>query len=174
MIVVGTGNEGDSGGHVSGMLDVTEEVQLLISEFETSASVQIWKNYVDEFRISVVAPDGRVIGPVGQEIGAARYRAGDTELLIYYGEPSPYQGQQEIYLDFIARNTYIDSGVWRIALIPQRIVTGEYQLWLNDSRARNSQTRFVRSTPEVTMTIPSAASSVIAEYICALFRTGMA
>ena len=65
-------------------------------------------------------------------------------------------------MDFIPHGTYIDSGSWRIILTPQRIVSGEYELWLNDSRARNPITRFQRPTPDVTMTIPSAASQVIA------------
>lgn len=162
VIAAGTGNEGNSGGHAAGKLKDTEEIQLLIGPFETSVTVQIWKNYVDEFRISIVAPDGSVIGPLGQEVGAARYQTGNTELLVYYGTPSPYQGQQEIYLDFIPKNTYLDSGIWRIVLLAQRIVTGEYQMWLNDSRSRNAQTRFVRSSPDTTLTIPSSAASVIA------------
>lgn len=183
VIVVGTGNEGNAGGHVSGRLQANvregttvlsgsdgevlqnqtrQEIELLVGEFETSLNVQIWKNYVDDFRISLVAPDGSVAGPLGQETGASRYNLGGTDLLVYYGEPSPYQSQQEIYIDFIPRDTYIESGVWRILLIPRRIVTGDYEMWLNDSRARNPETRFQRPTPEVTLTIPSAASQVIA------------
>lgn len=207
VIAVGTGNEGNSGGHVSGRLGGStaagsagsrsqnenpggigsvqrgvnpgtgtgavgsgnavfgfgeQEIELLVGEFETSLNLQIWKNYVDEFRISLIAPNGRTVGPFGQEIGASRYQLGATDLLVYYGEPSPYQSQQEIYIDFIPRGAYIDSGVWRIVLTPQRIVTGEYEMWLNDARARNPATRFQRPSSDVTMTIPSAASQVIA------------
>lgn len=164
VIVVGTGNEGNSGGHASGRLVSVEqkEVELLISDFETSLSLQIWKNYADEFRISIIHPDGSIAGPFGQEIGASRYRLANTELLVYYGEPSPYQAGQEVYVDFIPRDTYIDSGVWRIVLTPQRIVTGEYEMWLTDGRARNAGTHFLQPDANVTMTIPSTASDVIA------------
>lgn len=164
VIVVGTGNEGNSGGHASGRLTAAEqkEVELLISDFETSLSLQIWKNYADEFRISIIHPDGSTAGPFGQEIGASRYRLGNTELLVYYGEPSPYQAGQEIYVDFIPRDTYIDSGVWRIVFTPQRIVTGEYEMWLTDGRARNAGTHFLQPDANVTMTIPSTASNIIA------------
>lgn len=166
VIAVGTGNEGNAGGHVSGQLTSgisgMQEVELLVGEFETSINIQIWKNYADEFRISLIAPDGRTVGPFGQEIGASRYRLGNTDLLVYYGEPSPYQSQQEVYIDFLPQETYLDSGIWRIVLTPQRIVTGEYEMWLNDSRARNPATRFQRPSSDTTMTIPSAASQVIA------------
>ncbi len=164
VISVGTGNEGNAGGHVSGRLEERQqrEIQLLISDFETSVNLQIWKNYADEYRISIIHPNGQMAGPFGQEIGASRYRIGNIDLLVYYGEPSPYQSQQEIYVDFIPTGTYLDSGVWRIVLTPQRIVTGEYELWLNDSRARNPATRFLQPTADTTMTIPSTASQVIA------------
>lgn len=201
VIAVGTGNEGNAGGHISGNFgsavrnvggkDTGQlqeidgravsgipgrrgnlglsgkilqpvEIELLVGDFETSLNLQIWKNYADEFRISLIAPDGRTAGPFGQEIGASRYRLSNTDLLVYYGKPSPYQSSQEIYVDFIPYGTYIDSGIWKIVLTPQRIVNGAYELWLNDARARNSITRFQRSSPDVTMTIPSSASQVIA------------
>lgn len=95
-------------------------------------------------------------------MGTFRYQLGSTELLVYYGEPSPYQDGQEIYVDFLPRETYIDSGIWRILLTPQRIVTGEYELWLSDARSRNPGTQFLQPDADVTLTIPSAASQVIA------------
>lgn len=173
VIAVGTGNEGNAGGHASGRLPITEggstlsgagqkEAELLISDFETSLSLQIWKNYADEFRISIIHPDGSIAGPFGQEIGASRYRLGNTELLVYYGEPSPYQAEQEVYIDFIPQRTYIDSGIWRILLTPEKIVTGEYEMWLSDARARNTGTQFLEPDADATMTIPATASQIIA------------
>lgn len=188
VITVGTGNEANTGGHASGRLmrsggrdrqiglpensSVTEGygsrefgqqvIVLLVSEFEPSLSLQIWKNYVDEFRVSILHPDGSIAGPFGPEVGTFRYQLGSTELLVYYGEPSPYQDGQEIYVDFLPRETYIDSGIWKILLTPQRIVTGEYELWLSDARSRNPGTQFLQPDADVTLTIPSAASQVIA------------
>lgn len=165
VITVGTGNEGNAGGHVSGRfqnINQTEEIELLVSDFETALNIQIWKNYVDEFRISLIAPNGQTAGPFGSESGTARYRIANTDLLVYYGEPSPYQSQQEVYMDFIPQEAYLDSGSWKILLTPQRVTDGSYNLWLNDSRSRNPATRFLRPTADTTLTIPSAASQVIA------------
>jgi len=163
VIVAGTGNEGNMGGHISGRLSEDQEIiEFLISDFETTMNLQLWKNYADRFEITVIHPNGRCAGPFAEEIGTARYRLGTTDLLVYYGEPSPWQTQQEIYMDFIPGQDYIDSGIWQIVLTPRRIVTGEYSLWMPDARARNSGTRFLNSTPDTTMTIPSSASGVIA------------
>jgi subtilisin family serine protease len=144
-------------------LDSTESqrVEFSIGSFETTMNLQIWKNYVDEFQIYLIHPDGSRIGPLGRENGTARYRLGTTELLVYYGQPSPYQGLQEIYIDFLPADTYVDSGIWQLVLVPQRIVSGEYEIWMPDSRIRNSQTHFLRPVPDTTLTIPATASRVI-------------
>lgn len=65
-------------------------------------------------------------------------------------------------MDFIPQEAYLDSGSWKIVLTPQWVTDGSYNLWLNDSRSRNPATRFLRPTADTTLTIPSAASQVIA------------
>ncbi|MCC8137199.1 MAG: S8 family serine peptidase [Clostridiales bacterium] len=169
VIVAGTGNEGNTGGHVSGKLrsaameaESAAIIEFLISDFEPAMNLQIWKNYADEFEILIEHPNGRRAGPFGEETGTARYRLGFTNLLVYYGEPGPYQAEQEIYIDFVPEEDYIDSGIWRLLLKPRRIVTGEYSVWMPDGRARNETTRFLTPAPDTTMTIPSTASRVIA------------
>ena len=80
---------------------------------------------------------------------------------MYYGEPSPYSVKQEIFLDFLPRQSYIDSGVWRIILTPRRIVEGDYQMWLPSQSALNVGTAFLFPKSDATLTIPSTASRVI-------------
>lgn len=164
VFAVGTGNEASGGGHVSGVVTSGADtvIEFAVSEAEPSFNIQIWKNYADIYRITVVHPNGQLAGPFGQEIGASRYRLGGTSLLVYYGEPAPYEAQQEIFIDFIPGKQYLDSGIWRIVLTPQKIVNGEFAMWMTDSRARNPDTRFLRPTPDTTMTIPSTALRVIA------------
>lgn len=164
VIVAGTGNEGNAGGHASGRLSdrETQEIEFIIDEFETSMNLQIWKNYADMFRITVVSPNGQTVGPFGREIGASRYRLGETELLVYFGMPGPYQSMQEIFIDFLAEDTYLDSGVWKVILTPERIVEGAYDMWMIDAKGRNFGTRFLKPMPDTTLTIPSTSARVIA------------
>lgn len=173
VIVTGTGNEGNTGGHFAGNLkdesafvpgaagQMQQIIEFAVGEGERTLNLQLWKNYADDFKITIVHPNTRSAGPLGSEVGTARYRLGQTELLVYYGEPSPYQGQQEIYIDFLPADTYIDSGIWRILLTPRRIVSGEYEIWMPDSRARNSGTYFLQPSQDTTLTIPSTASRLI-------------
>ena len=67
----------------------------------------------------MIGPSGVRVGPISERLGTQRFRIGGTEILLYYGKPSPYQTNQEIYFDFIPTGSYIDSGVWQIVLTPK-------------------------------------------------------
>lgn len=138
-----------------------ENVQIAVQEREPTLNVQIWKSYVDEVEISLISPSGERIGPIRQILGPQRVTLENTEILLYYGEPSPYSVKQEVYIDFLPQNEYIDSGVWEIILTPKRIVEGIYQMWLPSQNALNIGTAFLYPNPELTITIPSTASRVI-------------
>ena len=167
VIVVGSGNEGGSAGHASGVLSEGRQAEILVSvaPYETSLSVQLWKAYADQFRVTLVAPSGEQLGPFSETLGPQRYRyrsaQGETRILVYYGKPSPYSRFQEIYLDFIPEQTYIGSGIWRILLEPVKILSGQYDLWLPSHNLLNPSTRFLGASPDTTLTIPSTAGKAI-------------
>ncbi len=161
-IVAGMGNEGAASGHTSGYINQgeTATIELAIGQYEPVMNVQIWKNYVDIFDIEIVTPSGRTINISGGTAGSYRYGTDFTQLLVYYGEPSPFSQYQEIYIDFIPRETYITSGIWQINLYGRSISYGKYDLWL-PSAANLNGSRFTRPTPETTLTIPSTAGKII-------------
>lgn len=163
VICVGMGNEGSAALHTSGRLieGKPEEVSLYISEYETGISVQIWKQYVDEMEFTLIHPNGEKVGTFKQILGSQRFSIQNTELLVYYGEPSPYSLSQEIYIDMLPKRQYIDSGVWKIQLIPSKVVDGSYDLWLPGGEILNEETSFSFPVPETTLTIPSTAGRVI-------------
>ena len=163
VICIGSGNEGASAGHVSGKVrrQISETVELAVQQREPALSIQIWKSYVDEMGVSVISPSGRQAGPFYEFLGAQRYILGDTELLIYYGEPKPYSVKQEIYLSLLPGKQYIESGVWKIVLTTGRIVDGEYQMWLPTQTSLNMGTAFLQPNSMSTLTIPSTASLAV-------------
>lgn len=163
VICVGSGNEGTTAGHAAGKLSDEEEkvVEMAVQALEPALNVQIWKSYVDEVEISVVNPSGVRVGPFQEILGPQRFVLGGTELLIYYGEPKPYSARQEIYISFIPRQSYLDSGVWKFILTPRRIVDGRYQMWLPAQAALNVGTAFLFPDSSSTLTIPSTASLVV-------------
>lgn len=163
VICAGTGNNGNDNLHTAGQVMDREmqEIELGVSTYEPVLNVQLWKAYSDEIEIYLQHPSGTRIGPLYEELGPQRYRAGDTEILIYYGKPGPFQITQEIYFDFIPRGSYVDSGVWKIILQGRRVREGEYYLWLPGGAVLNPNTGFFLPRAEGTLTIPSTASRVI-------------
>lgn len=162
-IVIGTGNEGITGNHAAGFLNMGTNtvIDLAVSEAEPTLNVQIWKNYYDHFDISITAPNGTRVGPIPRVLGTQRFFISQTEILLYYGDPVPFNPQQEIYIEFVPRGTYINSGVWRIELVPRKVVVGNYDLWLPAGGVTNSQTRFLLSNEFTTLTIPSTTFRAI-------------
>ena len=163
-ILVGTGNEGASSGHTSGTLQMrrTENVEFTVSPYESSFSIQLWKSYSDQFTVSLQAPSGEMFGPFSEEPGTARFRYRKTQILLYYGEPGPYSTAQELYFDFIPdEGSYVEEGIWSFYLSPVSLISGRYDFWLPSAGILNTSTRFLRPTPDTTLTIPSTASKVI-------------
>lgn len=162
--IIGTGNEGAEANHAGGILKMgnIESVSFTVSEFEFSLSLQIWKNYYDHFDITIIAPNGVRVGPIPSRLGTQQFQVAQTEILLYYGEPTPYSVQQEIYIELIPVGDYINSGVWRIEMVPRRIVVGNFDMWLPSGRAKNPATRFLLSSEYTTLTIPSTAQRAIA------------
>lgn len=162
-IVIGSGNEGATAGHTSGRVRMGEigNVQLAVSEYEAALNLQIWKSYADEMAVTIVHPGGQRVGPIQKIQGIQRIRIENTELLFYYGEPSPYSPYQEIYFDFLPVRDFIDSGIWEIQLVPQRIVQGVYNMWLPAGGVLNAGTGFLLPTEETTLTIPSTALKAV-------------
>lgn len=162
-ICIGSGNEGVSAGHTSGQLSDEEEavIELAVQSNQPTLNVQIWKEYTDIIEISLVSPSGVRVGPIQEILGPQRFSVGQTEILLYYGKPSPYSTAQEIYLDMLPTGNYINQGVWRIILTPRKIVSGLYELWLPSDSVLNRGTGFLYPTDSTTLTIPSTAGRVI-------------
>ncbi len=169
VICVGSGNEGTSFGHTGGFLREREMIrqQLSIGEYESTLSIQLWKNYVDRFRIFFIAPGGQRLEIDTNSVGKKVNTLSGTEILTYVGEPAPYSVNQEIYFEFSPGNfennstSYLEGGVWEIQIEGEKIVYGRYDLYLPSGVTRGENTRFLTPTPEATFTIPSTAGKVV-------------
>lgn len=190
VICVGSGNEGASGGHTGGSVGITSNnaagtstgtasgvgtyagtaagaaktlVELIVGNYESGLNVQLWKDYVDRYRIRLISPTGESLIVDTDKAGKQSFVLEQTKILLYNGEPAPYLTSQEIYFDFLPleNRSYINSGVWTFELEGVNTITGNYTFYLPSEAVRSEQTRFVRPTPDVTLTIPSTASKVI-------------
>ncbi len=163
VICVGSGNEGAARGHFAGNITRDSRVELAVGNYERSLNIQLWKNYSDVFRIRLQSPGGEE-AELTTNIQGGKYtlKLEQTRILVYLGEPLPYAVAQEIYLEMIpVTGSYINAGIWTIRLEPVMTVTGQYYLYLPTGNGRGDSTGFYRSTPQVTLTVPSTAAKVI-------------
>ena len=163
VICVGSGNEGNARGHFSGNIARDNRVELAVGNYQRNLNLQLWKNYSDVYRIRLQSPGGENT-ELSTNIQGGKYtiQLEQTRILAYLGEPLPYAVAQEIYLDMIpSQGDYINEGIWILRLEEVETVTGQYYLYLPAGSGTGENTGFYRSTPQVTLTIPSTASKVI-------------
>ena len=164
VICIGTGNEGYAAGHASDSLQEGEKkrIQLAVGEYEGALNLQIWKSYLDDISVSLESPEGGAQVLSGTCRGAQRFALEQTDILLYYGEPSPYSQSQEIYLEFLPQTEYVDSGIWTLTMEAREIRDGRFHLWLPSAAVLNANTRFLEPEPYITLTIPSTARRTVA------------
>lgn len=157
-IVIATGNEGDKRHHAAVRLqEEAVSIPFAVATGERSLTIQAWKQYVDQIRITLLSPSGKsFLVPLepGDRV--------NNIVQIYYGEPSPYRMIQEVYFRFLPQDGgEIESGVWTMVLEPVLIRDGTVELWMSGSEVVGSSTGFIRPTTETTLTIPSTTDRII-------------
>ena len=165
VICIGAGNEGASAGHFAGKLSENEiqRISFAMGTYERSFSMQLWKWYADRMDISILSPAGEQYLIRNQNAGGEAQQAvmEQTKLLIFSGRPQPYRKREEVYIDFIPVETYLNTGIWTIEITPRRIANGELRLYMPSAVVRSENTRFLLPSPAQTLTIPSTAQKVI-------------
>lgn len=165
VICIGAGNEGASAGHFAGKLSENEiqRISFAMGTYERSFSLQLWKWYADRMDISILSPAGEQYLIRNQDAGGEAQQAvmEQTNLLIFSGRPQPYRKREEVYIDFIPVETYLNTGIWTIEITPRRIANGELRLYMPSAVVRSENTRFLLPSPAQTLTIPSTAQKVI-------------
>lgn len=172
VIVVGAGNEGSKARHISGNLknidsntgntNTSDITELLIYNYTQSFGIQIWKNYVDDFRVIIRSPLGNETVVLLEEQRAIRYEIDNTTLVVYYGTSTPYSINQEIYIEMIPNDDFLEGGIWQIEIVAERIVDGRYDMWLPAGRTLDNGSGFLRPNVDSTITIPATAGKAIA------------
>lgn len=161
-ICVGTGNEGNERKHIGrNALEDNVENELLIGSSQGYISLQIWKNYKDNFNIDIISPSGKRISINKYINETATYNIENTTIYVYYGQPNPLATIQEINIIFYPNSRYLEEGIWKIEVSPVEVVDGRYDIWLGSNVILNSGTGFLQPTKYKTLTIPSTSYRVV-------------
>lgn len=162
-IIVASGNEGDSGHHYFGKIGENEvqDIEFFYSGKYSSFYITLWKNFVDEFSVELILPNGNSTGFVSYYSTTRNYRIGNVSIFINYGQPQFYNSFQEIFFKIDSDNLENIIGLFTIKIKSEKIVDGKYDIYLPTVEEAGTQTTFVSPEENVTLTIPSTAQNVI-------------
>lgn len=160
VICVPTGNEGNRGKHFS---DIATENSIIKAEFvignnTTYSTIVIYKDFSDEIEIEIISPNGESTGFISQRIkGTSRYSIETTNISVVFTQPSPYNLESDFFIELSGN---ITVGIWAINIRGINIVNGRFDMWLPVTET-SGNARFLKPSPEFTLTIPSTAKNVI-------------
>lgn len=162
-IVVASGNEGGACHHYAGKISSgeTQDVKFFYAGKYPSFYVALWKNFVDDFTVELILPNGQSTGEIINYDLTRTYRIGDTSILINYGQPQFYNAFQEIFFQINSLSGEPTTGVFTIVVRASQIVDGNYNIYLPTIEEVSEETAFTSPNPDVTLTLPSTAQNVV-------------
>ncbi len=162
-IVIPTGNEGSAGHHYHGKIESneTQEIEYFRSAGVETYYISLWKNFVDDFAVELIFPDGSTTGIIDIENQTKTVRRPTVTVNIFYGQPSHYSTGQEIFFTVNATHGSLTPAIVKLRLHADKIVDGNYNIWLPTLEEVTDQTFFAEPSIYNTITIPATAAKVI-------------
>ncbi|MDU1076499.1 MAG: S8 family peptidase [Clostridium sp.] len=165
VIVTGTGNEGDAGGHSLSVIENvgdSEVIELNISEEDKNIILDIWVNVPDVVDVNVISPSGEESGVLSTS-GSIEFAEEISFVLeethIFYTEfvPEVFTGDQLIR---IAMHN-IRPGIWKIRTTLEKGKNSTINAWIPQRALINPKTRFLNSDIYGSITIPGDSTETI-------------
>ncbi|MDR1541630.1 MAG: S8 family serine peptidase [Clostridiales bacterium] len=162
-IIAASGNEGSAGHHYASALGSFEskDVDFYTTDGLRSFYITFWQNFTDEFFLELILPNGRATGEILYSDQDRNIRLGDIAVRAFYGQPSHYNENQEIYFQVEAIKGYLPHGLWRIRIRSEQVVEGAFDIWLPVTEEVTSGTAFTLPDTSTTLTLPSSAQRVV-------------
>ena len=163
MAIEGSGNEGNTQTHTSGIVRFIGDqqyIELEVEEEENEVTIQIWVNRPDKVDVEVISPSEEISKRSQASIYNVVYGLFDldqTPYLIYSIYPTNNSGQQLINISL----TNVKRGTWRIRLIGSYITNGIYNAYLENRAFLKPGTRFSQSNPSSTINYPATYEDAI-------------
>ena len=163
VIVTATGNEANARHHFQGNITSEmdyQEVELNVEEDMNGFFLEQWASGPELFAVSVISPSGEQLPKIPVRTGASQvfsFVFENTTVVIDYRAEGTETANQLIYFRFINPK----KGLWRIRVFPENIISGDYNMWLPMRQLSSGNIFFLRSNPDITLTIPGTARQPI-------------
>lgn len=153
------GNEANSRHHFQGNLlegMEYEDVEINVEEDGAGFFAELWSKAPELFAVSIISPTGERIPKVPSREGnreEVTFLFEGTTVSIDYRIVGRETGNQLIYMRF----GNVTKGIWIIRVYPDNRVMGNYNVWLPTRTLSSQSVFFLKSNPDITLTVPSNA-----------------
>ncbi len=157
-VTIAGGNEGNKGRHFFGqtgsVTSVTQTVELRVSNKDKRFAMEIWQRSPDRLALSMVSPTGEIIPNIYPEINECRKFDFIFEPSIVYINNYISEAQSGDQLILIRFENALE-GLWRFEVSNVEGNTSDFNVWLQSGDIISTDTFFLVSNPNTTLTSPS-------------------
>lgn len=158
-LVICGGNEGNQASHYEGIIPVTgqrnwDDAEIRVGENEEGFTLELWGDIPNLFTVSIRSPSGEETGEIvyipGQPV-IFSFIYGGTRVQIEYVLVEQSSGEELISIRF----TKPISGIWNIRVYARgESGNSRFNMWLPIGGFLRSDTYFLQSNPDSTITVP--------------------
>lgn len=151
------GNEASTQTHTTGSINnagESKDVEFEVTKTEPFLQVYIWVDRPDEINVKIISPTGEESKDisVGYYISVdGEFNFENTKYIISYVYPTIFSGQQLVQIIFYN----ITRGTWKIRLTGAFIISGKYNIYMENKIFLNEGTNFSNPDPFYTVNFPA-------------------
>lgn len=151
------GNEANTQTHTTGSINnagESKDVEFEVTKTEPFLQVYIWVDRPDEINVKIISPTGEESKDisVGYYISVdGEFNFENTKYIISYVYPTIFSGQQLVQIIFYN----ITRGTWKIRLTGAFIISGKYNIYMENKIFLNEGTNFSNPDPFYTVNFPA-------------------
>ncbi|WMT79860.1 bifunctional germination protease/germinant receptor pseudoprotease CspBA [Terrisporobacter mayombei] len=157
------GNEANTQTHTTGRINragESKDVEFEVTKTEPILQVYVWVDRPDQINVKLISPSGEE----SKDISVGYYITVDgqfdfenTKYFISYIYPTIFSGQQLVQIIF----HNITRGTWKIRLTGLFIISGKYNIYMNNKAFLNEGTNFSNPDPFYTVNFPAIQDYLI-------------
>ncbi len=157
-VCIAVGDEATARHHFYGSIseNTSEKVEINVTEDMRGFIVELWGHSSELFAVSLTSPTGETLQRVAVWNGQQQkqlFLLENTRVVIDYQLGSERSREQLVVMNFQDPV----RGLWVVEVFPFRITDGTFNLYLPISAFLEEEVNFVRSNPDMTLTVPSSA-----------------
>lgn len=161
-VVVPTGNEGNARRHFYGQISGggVQTAELNVGRNERGFVLELWADSPEIYTVEFISPSGELVPRLSSEISGERtitFIFEKTKIYVSYRTIETISGKFLVIMRFDAPS----EGIWRINVYGNNVIRGVYNMWLPAGSFLSSDTYFISSNPDITITAPGNTSDVI-------------